>query len=96
MAETPSSPLLHNFRHLIGDGPEAALTDRQLLDRFLAYADNTAVEVLVRRYGPLVLGVCRRVLRNAHAAEDSSPTEAAHRSRAVSTNSLKECSSATV
>ena len=71
MAETPSSPLLHHIRHLIGDVPEAALTDRQLLERFLAHADDTAVEVLVRRYGPLVLGVCRRVLRNAHAAEDA-------------------------
>src|SRR5262249_52140970 len=32
---------------------------------------ETAVEVLVRRYGPLVLGACRRVLHNTHAAEDA-------------------------
>src|SRR5215472_628920 len=71
MAEAHSNPLLHHFRHLLGSVPEAALTDGQLLERFLANRDETAVEVLVRRYGPLVLGVCRRVLHNAHAAEDA-------------------------
>src|SRR5262249_33786238 len=61
---------LHHIRHLIGNDPGAGLTDGQLLERFLAHRDETAVEVLVRRYGPLVFGVCRRVLHNAHAAED--------------------------
>jgi RNA polymerase sigma factor (sigma-70 family) len=56
---------------LLGSIPEAALTDGQLLDRFLAHRDEAAVEVLIRRYGPLVLGVCRRVLHNRHAAEDA-------------------------
>src|SRR6516162_6133357 len=71
MAETPSSPLLHHIRHLIGSVPAAAMTDSQLLERFLVDRDETAVEVLVRRHGPLVFGVCRRVLHNAHAAEDA-------------------------
>jgi RNA polymerase sigma factor (sigma-70 family) len=62
---------LHHIRHLIGSVPEAALTDGQLLERFLADRDETAVEVLVRRYGPLVFGVCRRVLHNSHDAEDA-------------------------
>jgi RNA polymerase sigma factor (sigma-70 family) len=70
MAETSLSPFLHHIRHLIGSVPEAAMTDGQLLERFLADRDETAVEVLVRRHGPLVFGVCRRVLRNTHAAED--------------------------
>jgi RNA polymerase sigma factor (sigma-70 family) len=71
MTETPPNPFLHHIRHLIGNVPAAGMTDRQLLERFLADRDETAVEVLVRRYGPLVLGVCRRVLCNAHAAEDA-------------------------
>jgi RNA polymerase sigma factor (sigma-70 family) len=71
MAETPASPFLHHIRRLIGGVPEASLTDRQLLERFLATRDETAVEVLVRRYGPLVFGVCRRVLQDPHAAEDA-------------------------
>jgi RNA polymerase sigma factor (sigma-70 family) len=65
------SPFPRHIRYLIGDLPAARMTDGQLLERFLADRDEAAVEVLVRRYGPLVLGVCRRVLRNAHAAKDA-------------------------
>jgi RNA polymerase sigma factor (sigma-70 family) len=70
MAEVHRNPFVHHIRHLIGCASDAALTDGQLLDRFFADRDETAVEVLVRRYGPLVYGVCRRVLHNTHAAED--------------------------
>jgi RNA polymerase sigma factor (sigma-70 family) len=71
MAEVRPNPVLHHIRHLIGGVPAAAMTDGQLLERFLASRDETAVEVLVRRYGPLVLGACRRVLRRSDAAEDA-------------------------
>jgi RNA polymerase sigma factor (sigma-70 family) len=71
MAEAASNPFLRHLRHLIGTAPATGLNDGQLLERFLADRDETAVEVLVRRYGPLVFGVCRRVLRDAHAAEDA-------------------------
>jgi RNA polymerase sigma factor (sigma-70 family) len=46
-------------------------TDEQLLELFLARRDEVAFEALMRRHGPMVLGVCRRVLRNAHDAEDA-------------------------
>jgi RNA polymerase sigma factor (sigma-70 family) len=69
-AAHPNS-FLHQMRHLIGSVSTTALTDGQLLERFLDHRDETAVEVLVRRYGPLVFGVCRRVLHSAHAAEDA-------------------------
>jgi RNA polymerase sigma factor (sigma-70 family) len=65
------NPFRNHIRHLIGAVSTAELTDGQLLERFLAGRDEASVEVLVRRYGPLVLGVCRRVLHNAHAAEDA-------------------------
>src|SRR6516164_11507253 len=71
MAEAHPNPFQQHLRHLIGSVSATALTDGQLLERFLADGDETAVEVLVRRYGPLVLGVCRRVLHNTHAAEDA-------------------------
>jgi RNA polymerase sigma factor (sigma-70 family) len=49
----------------------AVLTDRQLLERFVTGGDEAAFEVLVERYGPMVLGVCRRVLGDATDAEDA-------------------------
>jgi RNA polymerase sigma factor (sigma-70 family) len=47
------------------------LSDSRLLQRFIAKQDPEAFETLLRRHGPLVLGVCRRVLHNEHAAEDA-------------------------
>jgi RNA polymerase sigma factor (sigma-70 family) len=50
-------------------GPDSG--DGELIDRYLRGRDQAAFELLVRRHGALVLGVCRRVLRDAHAAEDA-------------------------
>jgi len=44
--------------------------DERLLTRFLATRDEAAFSALVRRHGPMVLGVCRRLLRHQQDAED--------------------------
>jgi RNA polymerase sigma factor (sigma-70 family) len=47
------------------------LSDGQLLGRFVATRDEPSFAALVRRHGPMVLGVCRRVLGDLHHAEDA-------------------------
>jgi len=49
---------------LLPEGPD--LTDGQLLECFVSRREPAALEALVRRHGPMVWGVCRRVLRNRH------------------------------
>src|SRR4051812_46167739 len=56
-----------------GPGSRARLgmTDSDLLERFVTAQDESAFEGLVRRHGPMVLGLCRRALRDDHEAEDA-------------------------
>ncbi len=46
-------------------------SDAQLLERFAEQHDEGAFEALMHRYGPMVLGVCRRMLDDPHDAEDA-------------------------
>jgi RNA polymerase sigma factor (sigma-70 family) len=56
---------------LVVDPDLASQTDRELLKRFLADRDENAFEALVLRHGPLVLALCRRILRDPQDAEDA-------------------------
>ena len=49
----------------------SALKDDQLLSRFFLEREDAAFGVLVERYGPLVYGVCRRILADSNDAEDA-------------------------
>ena len=51
--------------------PADALSDGQLLGQYVARRDAEAFAALVRRHGPMVYGVCRRVLRHPQDAEDA-------------------------
>src|SRR5262245_37217261 len=50
-------------------GPDAS--DAQLLGRFISCGDEEAFAGLVQRHGPMVLGVCRRILFHAQDVEDA-------------------------
>jgi RNA polymerase sigma factor (sigma-70 family) len=62
--------ILDFLRHEVVPGPDL-LPDAELLRRYHATRDEAAFELLVRRHGPMVWGVARRVLRDEHAAEDA-------------------------
>lgn len=52
-------------------GTVAGLSEGKLLDRFASGRDEAAFAALVALHGPMVLGVCRRALRNEHDVEDA-------------------------
>src|SRR5271154_509950 len=63
--------LLSYLHRLENPLAEDAWTDGQILDRFVAHQEEAAFRVLLQRHGPMVLAVCRRILQDAHAAEDA-------------------------
>jgi RNA polymerase sigma factor (sigma-70 family) len=62
---------LQQLRQLALTARSEELTDADLLQQFVRQRDELAFETLVHRHGALVLGVCRRLLRNRHDAEDA-------------------------
>ena len=70
MAAEQPDILLRHIRKLGAAYNNESLSDRELLGRFAAQHDEAAFETLVRRHGPMVLRVCRRVLGQVQDAED--------------------------
>src|SRR5262245_7409926 len=71
MPPTSLSAVVRQVRKLATPGDLPAAPDSDLLARFRASGDEAAFAALVRRHGPLVMGVCRRVLRHHQDAEDA-------------------------
>jgi RNA polymerase sigma factor (sigma-70 family) len=71
MASRTLEAVLRHIRRLVV-GPEAeALTDRQLLERFVKQRDQSAFAKLLSRHAPMVLGVCRGVLCDPNDVDDA-------------------------
>ena len=70
MRRTLGGLLMRDFDGLFRRGTVPA-GDRALLDWFLSEGDEAAFEAIVARHGPMVRGVCRRLLGSSHDADDA-------------------------
>ena len=75
MVQAMTTSVVRQLGTLFAGGSAAGLSDRQLIERFVAGRDSLAAEAafaaLVARHGPMVLGVCRQLLGDRHEAEDA-------------------------
>jgi hypothetical protein len=71
MATAQWATVLRHVRRLFEGGGVSALSEGQLLERFVATRDEAAFTALIARHGPMVLGVCRGLLDDPNDVEDA-------------------------
>src|SRR5262249_27863294 len=71
MASWQLGVVVEQLRRLTGQAQHKHLPDEQLVDLFLRDRSQAAFQTLVGRYGPMVLGVCGRVLSQPEDVEDA-------------------------
>jgi RNA polymerase sigma factor (sigma-70 family) len=70
MAGRQMDAVVQHIRQLAEGAKASSLTDQQLLQRFVQSKDEAAFASLVRRHGPMILSLCRRLLHHVQDAED--------------------------
>jgi RNA polymerase sigma factor (sigma-70 family) len=71
MPRSPFGNVLRYLHRAAGLSHGDDLSDGQLLERFIQNHDQEAFAALIERHGPVVWGVCRRLLAEANDAEDA-------------------------
>src|SRR5207248_1758980 len=71
MAAHPLSAVVRHLRSISDARTNAEQSDAQLLSRFIQSRDEDAFTALVKRHGPMVRDVCRRLLRQEADIEDA-------------------------
>jgi RNA polymerase sigma factor (sigma-70 family) len=71
MSKRQAEMVLHHIRRLAANAAIGPEHDRHLLERFARRREEAAFAALLDRYGAMVLRVCRRILHDAHEAEDA-------------------------
>src|SRR4051812_41556790 len=71
MASAGVGAVARQVGRLFGGGSVVGLDEAALLRRFVQTRDPAALDALVTRHGPMVLGTCRRILGDTHDAEDA-------------------------
>src|SRR4051812_11969547 len=71
MVSGRSGAVLRQVDALFDRGTVAGMDEGLLLERFVARRDEAAFEALVARFGPMVFGICHRMLDDPQDAEDA-------------------------
>ena len=71
MVRGGNGEVLRNMDRLFGEGSLGGVSPGRLLERFATGRDPGAFGALVERFGPMVLGLCRRMLDDPHDVEDA-------------------------
>ncbi len=71
MASGQLGAVVRQFHRLFSEGTVSGLSEAQLLSRFIDSRDQSAFEAIVSRFGPMVQGVCRKLIDDPHMADDA-------------------------
>ncbi|WP_422927823.1 RNA polymerase sigma factor [Singulisphaera sp. PoT] len=71
MVRGGNGEVLRDMDRLFGEGSLGGVSPGRLLERFATGRDPGAFAALVERFGPMVLGLCRRMLDDPHDVEDA-------------------------